>query len=140
MCVLTFLLNFVHVCFKDQFDIWLNNSETYLIDREIIQGLIWWKYYYRKVTFLNHLQPLFITIKLGAWRWSSTFITVFFHIPTPIISDSISIVLLQVILRILTFRFNEKKLRFEVFWIGERLDHLLLEEILVILECRLQIV
>ena len=31
-------------------------------------------------------------------------------------------------------------LGFEDFWIGEELDHLLLEEILVILECRLQIV
>jgi len=60
--------------------------------------------------------------------------------PTPIISDSISIVLLQIFLRILAFRFNTKKLGFEVFLIGEELDPLLLEEILVILECRLQIV
>jgi len=79
------------------------------------------------------------TIKLEARTWSSTFITVFFHIPTPIIFDSISIVLLQEILRILAFRFNTKKLGFEVFWIGEEPDPLLLEEILVILECRLQI-
>ena len=58
----------------------------------------------------------------------------------PIISDSISIVLLEEILRILAFRFNTKKLGFEVFWIGAELDHLLLEEIFVIIECRLEIV
>jgi len=60
--------------------------------------------------------------------------------PHPIILDSISIVLLQNFLRILTFGFNVKKLGFEDFCIGEELDHLLLEEILVILECRLEIV
>ena len=60
--------------------------------------------------------------------------------PPSIISYSISIVLLREISRILAFRFNTKKLGFEVFLIGEELDPLLLEEILVILECRLQIV
>jgi len=40
----------------------------------------------------------------------------------------------------MNFLILSKKLGFEVFLIGEELNHLLLEEILVILECRLQIV
>jgi len=60
--------------------------------------------------------------------------------PPLIISDSISIVLLQEILRILAFRFNTKKFGFEVFLIGEELDPLLLEEILVIVGYKVHIV
>lgn len=49
----------------------------------IMQEVVWTKVLVGKITFLSHLQHLFNTIKLNAWKWSLTFITVFPHIPTP---------------------------------------------------------
>jgi len=61
------------------------------------------------------------TIKLGAWRWSLTFITFFSHIPTPHHFRFNFNSFASRNFEDFVFQIQYEKLGFEVFWIGKNL-------------------